>query len=99
MGRTATIRTRKEEGYRETTTAANTFSPNITDEVLVSRIRKYCGMHNLGKTKFVCDCIRKQLNELEKEDRKALLEKMSKEELTDIILSNGWRYEDGQSVI
>lgn len=82
---------RVENGFRRTTTQNNTFSPVIKDAELVDAINNYCEHHDINKTNFVCDCIRSQIEILEQAERRAILESMSKEEMAEIILSNGWR--------
>ena len=75
-------RKRIETSYRDTMTVDGGFSPKIGKEV-TARIVRYCKLTNQNKTKFVEDCVRKALDELEK----SFLSSLSKEELIQMILN------------
>ena len=75
-------KTRVENEFRESTSKDGTFSSHI-DEKTTSRLTRYCKTKNINKTKFVMECINKQLDILEKE----ILMNLSKEELIEMYLS------------
>ena len=75
------MRKRNESLYRETTSKNGTFSTHVSAKT-AARIRRYCALTNINKTKFVEDCINKQLDALERE----CLDKLTKEELIALVL-------------
>ena len=75
------MRTRVEDGYRNSVAKDEGFSPHISDKV-ARRITRYCKQNNLNRTRFVEGVLADALDRLEKE----MLEKMSKEELAAMIL-------------
>lgn len=75
-------RTRKEDGYRNVVSKAGVFSPHISAKVS-TRITRYCKINNVNRTRFVEQACTELLDRLEKE----MLEKMTKEELTQMILA------------
>lgn len=74
-------RQRNEENYRDVKSRDGGFSPHISKHT-AERIIRFCRTKNIGKTKFVEECINKQLDILEPE----YYESLTKEELLKLIL-------------
>lgn len=60
------MRTRNEDGYRNTVSKDGTFSPHL-DKATTERLSEWCSIMNISKTKFVCECVNKILDEAWKE--------------------------------
>lgn len=74
---------RVEENYRNVKSKDGTFSPHI-NKTTTERLVKYCHAININRTKFVHECINKQLDVLERE----YYESLSKDDLITLILNN-----------
>ena len=70
------------DNYRETVPHKGQLCVHV-DEKTTGRIIRYCKVKNINKTKFIADCVNKQLDQLERE----ALHDMSKEMLIEMILS------------
>ena len=74
------MRTRNEDGYRNTESKNGVFSPHIS-KATATRLTKWCARENINKTRFVESCINEKLDMLEEE----FLQSLTKEELIEII--------------
>ena len=72
---------RNEENYRNVKSRDGVFSPHISRHT-AERLTRYCQSKNINKTKFVEECINKQLDVLERE----YYESLTKDELINLIL-------------
>ena len=70
------MRTRNEQGYRDTKAKNGGFSP-ILSASTAARIAKYCKINNINKTRFVEKCVNERLDVLEQE----MFDNMTREEL------------------
>lgn len=76
------MQVKKNFKYKETKSKTGKLHVDINQE-LTKRITTYCKNNNLNRTKFVEECVEKNLSRLEKEYYSSL----SKEELIDILLN------------
>ena len=72
---------RNETNYRKTTTKDDCFSPHLGAKTS-ERIRRYCSLVNINKTRFVETCVNDYLDKMEKR----LYEQMTKEQLIEMLL-------------
>ena len=75
------MRERNEKGYRGTNSRNGEFSPRISTAT-AERVKRYCSIMNINKTKFVEQCVISQLDVLEKD----YLNNLSKDELIAMLL-------------
>ena len=78
-------KTRVELTYRDTSSANGSISIKIFGSV-VERIKRYCRLMNLNKTKFIIQCVEERLDELEPKMAENILREKSKDELIQMIL-------------
>lgn len=72
---------RTEMGCRNTKSKNGTFTPHIATQT-AERLTKYCHLTNINRTKFVEQCINKQLDWLEKE----YYESLTKDDLIALVM-------------
>lgn len=72
---------REQTKYRKRGRKDGRFSPNIC-EPTAERIRRYCEIKDINKTKFVEQCVNDRLDALERE----FYDSLTKEELISIIM-------------
>ena len=76
------MQTKKNFRYKETKSKTGKLQVDINQE-LTKRITTYCKNNNLNKSKFVEECVDRNLSRLEKE----YYSNLSKEELINILLN------------
>jgi len=72
----------KRETYRDTVSKDGTLTAHISAEI-AKKIKKYCSSQNISATKFIEDCINKELDVLEREAYNS----MPKEMLIELLLA------------
>lgn len=75
------MRERNENGYRHSKSKNSEFTPHLSAGTS-ERLKRYCSIKNINKTKFVEQCVISQLDVLEKK----CLEMLSKDELIALVL-------------
>ena len=73
---------RKRENYRDTSSKDGSLTAHISAET-AERVRVYCARQNVSTGKFIEDCIKAQLDILERE----ALNSMPKEMLIELLLA------------
>lgn len=76
------MKKRNETNYRDTKAMDGRFSPNLNAQIS-ERISRYCKTTNQNKTRFVENCVARQLDICEREAYEA----MSKDELIELLIS------------
>ena len=72
----------REVGYKKTPSKDGSFNPSLCRKV-AQRLTRYCEKHGLNKTRFVEDCVSKQMDILERDE----LNDMPKEMLIELLMS------------
>ena len=73
---------KKNNGFRKTSSKDGSLTPHLYDPI-ATHIRNYCEQQNISVSKFVEDCIKKQMDVLEKE----AYNNMPKEMLIELLLA------------
>lgn len=73
---------RGRHGYSESQNKKGEFVAHV-EAPIARRLERYCSIKKLTKTQFVNDCVRAQLDTLEKD----IYNSMTREELLEILLS------------